>query len=184
MTTVGGVPPVVAHPAGAPYVAKVVVATFELPPIDTEVHLPSFTDQRGAGIPEIEGEIARSDSERSTQAREDEQRREEMGEQQAPAPQDPTVLPPPPPVDYGMFRQGLSMAPAPVPQEHGHGGPSIMERFKRMALPYFKGYSQPLLAESWMREVEIIFRAIGCAKEDKVSLATYMLQVLRVYVLV
>ncbi|MQL80724.1 hypothetical protein Taro_013172 [Colocasia esculenta] len=97
------------------------------------------------------------------------------------------VLPPPPPVDYGMFMQGLvqamqtraqtqAQAPAPIPQEHGHGGPSIMERFKRMAPPSFKGESQPLLAENYMREVEKIFRAIRCAEEDKVSLATYMPQ--------
>ncbi|MQM10029.1 hypothetical protein Taro_042916 [Colocasia esculenta] len=80
--------------------------------------------------------------------------------------------------------QAQAQAPAPVPQKHGHGGPSIMERFKRMALPFFKGESQPLLAKSWMREVEKIFRAIRCAEEDKVSLATHMLQVLKVYVLV
>ncbi|MQM20124.1 hypothetical protein Taro_053138 [Colocasia esculenta] len=67
----------------------------------------------------------------STQAQEDEQRREERGEQQAPAPQGPTA-----------------QAPAPVHQENGHGGLSIMERFKRMAQPSFKGESQPLLAES------------------------------------
>ncbi|MQL82295.1 hypothetical protein Taro_014768, partial [Colocasia esculenta] len=121
---------------------------------------------------------------RSTQTREDEQRCEERGELQAPAPQGPTVIPPPPLVDYGVFMQGLAQALAPVPQEHGHGGPSIMERFKRMAPPSFKGESQPLLAESWMREVEKIFRDIRCAEKDKVSLATYMLQVLRVYVLV
>ncbi|MQM06373.1 hypothetical protein Taro_039194 [Colocasia esculenta] len=41
-----------------------------------------------------------------------------------------------------------AQAPAPAPQEHGHGGPSIIERFKRMAPPSFKGESQPLLAES------------------------------------
>ncbi|MQL84128.1 hypothetical protein Taro_016631, partial [Colocasia esculenta] len=103
----------------------------------------------------------------------DEHRCEERGEQQALAPQGPTVLPPTPPVDYGVFMQGLvqgmqtqvqtqaalpaqlqaqAQAPAPFPQEHGHGGPSIMERFKRMAPPSFKGESQPLLAESWMRE--------------------------------
>ncbi|MQL69618.1 hypothetical protein Taro_001888, partial [Colocasia esculenta] len=57
-----------------------------------------------------------------------------------------------------------------------HGGPSIMERFKRMLPPSFKGESDPLLAESWMREIEKIFRAIRCADEDKVTLATYMLQ--------
>ncbi|MQL90705.1 hypothetical protein Taro_023306, partial [Colocasia esculenta] len=93
-----------------------------------------------------------------TQAREDKQRREERGEQQAPAPEGPTA-----------------QAPSPVPQEHGHGGPSIMERLKRMATPSFKGESQPLLTESWMREVEKIFRAIRCAEEDKVSQTTYML---------
>ncbi|MQL67746.1 hypothetical protein Taro_000040 [Colocasia esculenta] len=70
----------------------------------------------------------------------------------------------------------MAQAPAPVPQEHGHGVPSIMERFKRMAPPSFKGESQPLLAESWLREIEKIFRAIRFPEEDKVSLATYMLK--------
>ncbi|MQM15624.1 hypothetical protein Taro_048575 [Colocasia esculenta] len=40
---------------------------------------------------------------------ENEQRREEQTEQQAPAPQGP-VLSPPPPVDYGVFMQGLVQA--------------------------------------------------------------------------
>ncbi|MQL91538.1 hypothetical protein Taro_024154 [Colocasia esculenta] len=39
-------------------------------------------------------------------AHEDEPRRDERAEQQAPTPQGP-VLPPPPPVDYGVFMQGL-----------------------------------------------------------------------------
>ncbi|MQL79884.1 hypothetical protein Taro_012327 [Colocasia esculenta] len=42
-------------------------------------------------------------------AREDELRRDERAEQQAPAPQG-LVLPPPPPVDYGVFMQGLVQA--------------------------------------------------------------------------
>ncbi|MQM04233.1 hypothetical protein Taro_037032, partial [Colocasia esculenta] len=88
-------------------------------------------------------------------AREGEQRREEQTEQQAPAPQGP-MLPPPPPVDYGVFMQGLvqamqtqthtqaalqaqleaqAQAQVPVPQAQDHGGPSIMERFKRMLPP-------------------------------------------------
>ncbi|MQM05712.1 hypothetical protein Taro_038527 [Colocasia esculenta] len=66
-------------------------------------------------------------------------------------------------------------AQAQVPTQD-HGGPSIMERFKRILPPSFKGESDPLLAESWMREIEKIFRAIRCADEDKVTLATYMLQ--------
>ncbi|MQM03245.1 hypothetical protein Taro_036022 [Colocasia esculenta] len=40
-------------------------------------------------------------------AREDELRRDEQAEQQALAPRGP-VLPPPPPVDYGVFMQGES----------------------------------------------------------------------------
>ncbi|MQM04174.1 hypothetical protein Taro_036968 [Colocasia esculenta] len=40
----------------------------------------------------------------------------------------------------------------------------------------FKGESDPLLAESWLREIEKIFRAIRCADENRVTLATYMLQ--------
>ncbi|MQL77164.1 hypothetical protein Taro_009569 [Colocasia esculenta] len=47
------------------------------------------------GVPTRDGEQKR-----------DEPRREDQGEQQAPAPQGP-VLPPPPPVDYGVFMQGL-----------------------------------------------------------------------------
>ncbi|MQM17068.1 hypothetical protein Taro_050036, partial [Colocasia esculenta] len=45
-----------------------------------------------------------------------------------------------------------------------------------MSPPSFKGESDPLLVESWMREIEKIFRAIRCAEDDKVTLATYMLQ--------
>ncbi|MQL89828.1 hypothetical protein Taro_022408 [Colocasia esculenta] len=124
-------------------------------------------------------------------AREDEPRRDERAEQQAPAPQGP-VLPPPPPVDYGVFMQGLVQAmqtqahtqtalqeqleaQAQAPAQD-HGGPSIMERFKRMTPPSFKGESDPLMAKSWLRETEKIFRAIKCPDEDKVTLATYMLQ--------
>ncbi|MQL84538.1 hypothetical protein Taro_017046 [Colocasia esculenta] len=68
-------------------------------------------------------------------------------------------------------------AQVPVPQAQDHSGPSIMEWFKRMSPPSFKGERDPLLAESWMREIEKIFRAIRCAEDDKVTLATYMLQI-------
>ncbi|MQM08112.1 hypothetical protein Taro_040966 [Colocasia esculenta] len=138
------------------------------------------------GVPVLEDLAMASRGRRGAQARDDEHRREERGEQQAPTPHGPTVLPPPPPVDYSVFMQGLvqamqtqaqtqAQALAPVPQEYGHGGPSIMERFKRMAPASFKGESQPLLVESWMREVEKIFWAIRCVEKDKVSPATYML---------
>ncbi|MQM11642.1 hypothetical protein Taro_044551 [Colocasia esculenta] len=53
---------------------------------------------RRGGVPTRDGEQRR-----------DEPRREDQAEQQAPAPQGP-VLPPPPPVDYGVFMQGLVQA--------------------------------------------------------------------------
>ncbi|MQL68066.1 hypothetical protein Taro_000355, partial [Colocasia esculenta] len=137
---------------------------------------------RCGGVPAHDGEQRR-----------DEPRREDQGEQQSPAPQGP-VLPPPLPVDYGVFMQGIvqaiqtqthtqaalqaqleAQAQVPAPQAD-HGGPSIMERFKRMSPPSFKREGDPLLAESWVREIEKIFRAITCIEDDKVTLATYMLQ--------
>src|SRR5262249_20472411 len=59
--------------------------------------------------------------------------------------------------------------------EHVHGA-SMMERFRRMGPPSFKGESSPDVAEGWIRETEKIFRAIRCPEEDKVPLATYTLQ--------
>ncbi|MQL98221.1 hypothetical protein Taro_030927 [Colocasia esculenta] len=50
-----------------------------------------------------------SSSGQNMPAREDEPRREERAEQQAPAPQG-SVLSPPPPVDYGVFMKGLVQA--------------------------------------------------------------------------
>ncbi|MQL71561.1 hypothetical protein Taro_003899 [Colocasia esculenta] len=38
------------------------------------------------------------------------------------------------------------------------------------------GECDSLLAESWMRETEKIFQSIRCTEDDKVTLATYMLQ--------
>ncbi|MQL90201.1 hypothetical protein Taro_022789 [Colocasia esculenta] len=87
-------------------------------------------------------------------AHEDELRRDEQAKQQAPAPRGP-VLPPPPPVDYEVFMQGLVQAmqtqahtqvalqaqleaQAQAPAQD-HGGPPIMERFNRMTPPSFKG---------------------------------------------
>ncbi|MQM20981.1 hypothetical protein Taro_054011 [Colocasia esculenta] len=75
-----------------------------------------------------------------------------------------------------LSRHSTRLAQAPAP-EAGFGGVSMMERFGRMTPPFFKGESDPILAESWLWETEMIFRAIRCAEEERVTLATYMLQV-------
>ena len=106
------------------------------------------------------------------------------------APQGSPVPPPPPLADYCTVMQGIVQAiqtqaqtqaafqtqfeaqvPAPAQQNRGLGGVPVMERFKRMAPPSFKGESEPLVAESWLREIEKLFRAIRCAEDDKISLA-------------
>ncbi|MQM12954.1 hypothetical protein Taro_045875 [Colocasia esculenta] len=56
------------------------------------------------------------------------------------------------------------------------GGVPMMERFRRMTPPFFKRESDPILAESWLRETEKIFRTIRCTEEERETLATYMLQ--------
>ncbi|MQL88182.1 hypothetical protein Taro_020728 [Colocasia esculenta] len=124
---------------------------------------------------------------------------ESAGGSQAPAQQAQEhtgvpLPPPPPPVDYGALMQGLvhamqtqaqtttalqvqvqvqAQAPA---HEAVFGGVPMMERFRRMTPPFFKGESDPILVESWLRETEKIFRTIRCAEEERVTLATYMLQ--------
>ncbi|MQL93308.1 hypothetical protein Taro_025958 [Colocasia esculenta] len=55
--------------------------------------------------------------------------------------------------------QVQAQAPAPT-YEAGIGGVSMMERFRRMTLPFFKGESDPIMAESWLREMEKNFHAI------------------------
>src|SRR5262249_9367130 len=55
-------------------------------------------------------------------------------------------------------------------------GALLLERFRRIKPAIFKGESSPCAAESWIREIEKIFRAIRCPEEDKVPLATSTLQ--------
>jgi hypothetical protein len=55
-------------------------------------------------------------------------------------------------------------------------GIKLIERFKRLNPPSFKGESKPEIAERWIREMEKIFQVVNCAEEDKVNLSTFMLQ--------
>ncbi|MQM21764.1 hypothetical protein Taro_054810 [Colocasia esculenta] len=87
-------------------------------------------------------------------------------EVRVPTPQE-TPIPPPP---------TIAQVQEITPKEQGYTGASMMERFKRMAPPPFKGESQPLVVENWLKEIEKIFFAIRCVEEDKTCLATYMLQ--------
>ncbi|MQL79306.1 hypothetical protein Taro_011744 [Colocasia esculenta] len=75
--------------------------------------------------------------------------------------------------DSGSDYSGIAGAPA---HEAVFGGVPMMEMLRRMTPPFFNGESDPILAKSGLRETEKIFRAIRCAEEERVTLASYMLQ--------
>ncbi|MQM23458.1 hypothetical protein Taro_056522, partial [Colocasia esculenta] len=98
-------------------------------------------------------------------AREDEPRRDERAEQQAPAPQGP-VLPPPPPVDYGVFMQGLVQAL----QTQAHTQAALQAQLEAQMKDY-----DAILGLDWLEEhyalvdcrrKRIVFRILG---EDEFS---------------
>ena len=51
-----------------------------------------------------------------------------------------------------------------------------MDLFPRLAPPYFKGESGLDVVDFWIAEVEKKFRVMDCPEEEKVKLATYVLQ--------
>ncbi|MQL95610.1 hypothetical protein Taro_028277 [Colocasia esculenta] len=73
------------------------------------VQSPKVTMQLACTATDMASRGRRGVPDREGEQRRDEPRCEDQGEQQAPAPQGP-VLPPPPPVDYGVFMQGSVQA--------------------------------------------------------------------------
>ena len=53
---------------------------------------------------------------------------------------------------------------------------SNLEKFLKLTPLSFKGETNPEIAEAWISEVEKKFKVMKCPEEDKVNLATYMLQ--------
>lgn len=52
----------------------------------------------------------------------------------------------------------------------------VLERFKKLGPPSFQGTTDPLKAESWLKQIEKIFTVIGCTDDQRVVLASFMLQ--------
>jgi Retroviral aspartyl protease/RNase H-like domain found in reverse transcriptase/Reverse transcriptase (RNA-dependent DNA polymerase)/Integrase zinc binding domain/Retrotransposon gag protein/Zinc knuckle len=55
-------------------------------------------------------------------------------------------------------------------------GPSLPKQFKDMGPPEFRGVPDPSKAESWIKDIEKIFRLIKCPDNEKVTLASFMLK--------
>jgi hypothetical protein len=51
-----------------------------------------------------------------------------------------------------------------------------LKEFKRMSPTAFKGTEEPIEADRWINQMQKIFRIIRCREEEKVELATFMLE--------
>ena len=72
--------------------------------------------------------------------------------------------------------QGLLQMQTNVAREAARERPSSLDHFLRLTPPYFKGENGPDAADFWIAEVEKKFRVMDCPEEEKVKLATYVLQ--------
>ena len=54
-------------------------------------------------------------------------------------------------------------------------GRSTFERFKKLNPPAFKGEFDPIVAESWILDLEKNFEVLNCSKTQKVVFSTFML---------
>ena len=61
-------------------------------------------------------------------------------------------------------------------QEAARERPSSLDHFLRLAPPYFKGESGSNAVDFWISKVEKKFSIIDCLEDEKVKLATYLLQ--------
>ncbi|KEH16968.1 Ty3/Gypsy polyprotein/retrotransposon, putative, partial [Medicago truncatula] len=57
----------------------------------------------------------------------------------------------------------------------GNGEVRMLETFLRNHPPAFKGRYDPDGAQTWLKEVERIFRVMQCSEVQKVRFGTYML---------
>ena len=62
------------------------------------------------------------------------------------------------------------------PPENPENNVALVEQFRKMQPPIFKGELDPLVAEDWISSIERIFNLINCPDARKVACATFMLQ--------
>lgn len=63
-----------------------------------------------------------------------------------------------------------------VEQGEGNEQLPLIKQFQNMNPPTFKGASEPILAEGWIKRLEKMFKILKCADRQKVELATFMLE--------
>ncbi|KAH9665582.1 Endonuclease [Citrus sinensis] len=57
-----------------------------------------------------------------------------------------------------------------------HGAMVNLERFKKLRPPTFQGTVDPMVVEAWLKQMEKIFVAMGCNDDQRVILASFVLQ--------
>ena len=86
----------------------------------------------------------------------------------------------PPEVDLSQIARAIEAMASVLQQQQAamtHGPPEYqgLSEFRRNEPPQFTGMGGPDSADLWIREIEKIFRAMGCPENRKVSYATFML---------
>ena len=79
-------------------------------------------------------------------------------------------------VNLGGFMQAFQECMQSMQNQGKKVDLSNLEKFLKLAPPSFKGETNPEISEAWISEVEKKFKVMKCPEEDKVNLATYMLQ--------
>ncbi|XP_075474589.1 uncharacterized protein LOC142505489 [Primulina tabacum] len=103
-------------------------------------------------------------------------------ERQAPPPLPPPPPPPPPPdmnaqMLAGMtqfFAQFAGNNAAAAAAARPTGPEAVYERFMKMRLKEFSGTSDPMIAEGWIKSLEVIFEFMELGDADRVRCATYL----------
>ena len=65
---------------------------------------------------------------------------------------------------------------APPVTNEGNGINKLLNQFRKANPPSFHGEYDPEVAERWVRQIEKIFGVLECTTEQRVTLATYMLE--------
>ena len=64
----------------------------------------------------------------------------------------------------------------PLEVHEGNNHNRLLNQFRKTTPPSFQGEYDPDIAERWIRQIEKIFGVLDCTAEQRVALATYMLE--------
>ena len=79
---------------------------------------------------------------------------------------------------FGMFNQVIAAiaASGSSSQSRSLEAVEIVEKARRLGAQEFQGTTDPIQAESWIQRIERVMEVMQCSEEQKVSMATFLLE--------